>query len=260
MESEAYRDIFEHSLSGYALQEILFDETGNLRDLIFLEVNRAFESITGLRASEVVGRRLSETFPGIELRHLSLPPAPDEELPELARFQAMREFALFDEDWLLDFVPLDEQTEADEEERPRNVLAAAIGPELVKQIRKTCDEAGLMAERIVLRPCAAASLVERAEPAGDLPPRLLVDLLADEVDLTVVAGRKVVFLRTTRIGSSLTIRRLRSSIFASLHHGRLGVLCLVQPRCQATAAPMLQHGTILRTGSMLWRPGATSRT
>ena len=65
-----YRDIFEHSLSGFALHEVLLDAEGSLRDLIFLEVNRAFEAITGLGASQVVGRRVTETMPGIDLCHL----------------------------------------------------------------------------------------------------------------------------------------------------------------------------------------------
>ncbi len=69
-EVESYREVLEHSLSGYALQEVLFDEDGNLRDLIFLEVNRSFEAITGLPASQVVGRRITETMPGIDLCHL----------------------------------------------------------------------------------------------------------------------------------------------------------------------------------------------
>ena len=69
-EADGYREIFEHSLSGCALHEVLFDDEGNLRDLILLEVNRAFQDITGLSASEVVGRRITETMPGIDLCHL----------------------------------------------------------------------------------------------------------------------------------------------------------------------------------------------
>lgn len=69
-EVEDYREIFEHSLSGCALHEVLFDDDGDLRDLILLEVNRAFEAITELPASQVVGRRITETMPGIDLRHL----------------------------------------------------------------------------------------------------------------------------------------------------------------------------------------------
>jgi len=44
----------------------------------------------------------------IELRQLTLPPAPDEELPNLVRFQAVREFNALEDDWLLDFVLIDE--------------------------------------------------------------------------------------------------------------------------------------------------------
>ncbi|HEY4759146.1 MAG TPA: hypothetical protein VIH42_01060 [Thermoguttaceae bacterium] len=131
----------------------------------------------------------------IELRQLLLPPAPDEELPDLVRFQAMREFNEFDEQWLLDFVPL-----VDSPDEPRTVLAAAIGPDLVAQIQQTCRAAGLKPRRLVLRACAAASLLARTQSArlGEL--RLLIDLLSDEADLTVMSDGRVVFLRTTRLG------------------------------------------------------------
>ena len=130
----------------------------------------------------------------IELRHLTLPPAPDDELPDMVRFQALREFNALQEDWPLDFIPLD-----DDPNQARNVLAAAIAPELVEQIQQTCQTAGLRVRRLVLRPCGAASLFCRRQ-AESLPKVcLLVDLLADETDLTVVVDRKVIFLRTARL-------------------------------------------------------------
>ncbi len=133
----------------------------------------------------------------IELRLLSLPPAPDSELANMVRFQAMREFNEFNEDWLLDFLPI-----GGSEEGPRNVLAAAIGPELVGQIQETCDVIGLKPRRMVLRPCAAASLLSRSRTGeSSSQVRLLIDLLADETDLTVMDGNQVVFLRTARLGS-----------------------------------------------------------
>ena len=49
-----------------------------------------------------------------------MPPAPDNELPDLIRFQAMREFGAMQSDWPLDFIPLDSDPE-----QPRSVLAAA---------------------------------------------------------------------------------------------------------------------------------------
>ncbi|NQU25106.1 MAG: hypothetical protein HQ567_27790 [Candidatus Nealsonbacteria bacterium] len=130
----------------------------------------------------------------IELRHLALPPAPDAELPEMVHFQAIREFAELADDWLLDFVPM-----ADSPEGGRNVLAAAIGPQPVQQIRKMCEAAALTPRRLLLRPCAAASLLARSRPTAQAKVTLLVDLLPDEADLTVVVDRQVVFLRTARL-------------------------------------------------------------
>lgn len=148
----------------------------------------AARRITRVGALVAIGR--SE----IELRRLSLPPAPDDELPELVGFQAMREFNVLGEDWPLDFLPIDSDPE-----QPRNVLAAAIKPELVAKIQETCQAAGLKPSRLVLRPCAAASLVCRQEPPKPGEVRLLVDLLAEEADLTVMVGEHVVFLRRARL-------------------------------------------------------------
>lgn len=128
----------------------------------------------------------------IELRSLTLPPSPMEELPDLVRFQALRQFAAIGEDWPLDFVHL-----ATGEEESFTVLAAAISPEMVKQIDATCAAAGQSPRRLVLRPFAAVSLLRRR--IRDEACRLMVDLLAEEADLTVVADRQLVFMRTVRL-------------------------------------------------------------
>ena len=65
----------------------------------------------------------------IELRQLQLPPAAEDDLPDLVRFQAMREFNEFDERWLLDFLSIDSSGDSPREGNlPRTVLATAIGP------------------------------------------------------------------------------------------------------------------------------------
>lgn len=134
----------------------------------------------------------------LELRQLSLPPAPDDELPDLVRFQAMREFGSMQSDWPLDFIPLDsDPTQA------RAVLAAAVAPEQMSEVEGLCHKAGLKPARVLLRPCPAASLYCRAHPAetpGQV--RLLIDLLGDEADLTVIRDQTVVFLRTARLSGN----------------------------------------------------------
>ena len=59
---EHYRSLFDGMLNGYALCRMLFD--GDVpKDFIYLEVNSAFENLTGLR--NVTGKRISEVVPGI---------------------------------------------------------------------------------------------------------------------------------------------------------------------------------------------------
>ncbi|MBF0244524.1 MAG: response regulator [Planctomycetes bacterium] len=61
-----YREIFNGMLSGYALHEIICDERDHPVDYRFLEVNTAFERITGLKAERVMGRTVLEVLPDIE--------------------------------------------------------------------------------------------------------------------------------------------------------------------------------------------------
>jgi diguanylate cyclase (GGDEF)-like protein/PAS domain S-box-containing protein len=61
-ESEArYRLLFENMLEGFAYCEMLFDDRGRPADFVYLAVNGAFETLTGLR--NVVGKRFTEVIP-----------------------------------------------------------------------------------------------------------------------------------------------------------------------------------------------------
>lgn len=63
---ERYRHLFSHLTSGFAVHEIIQDENGIPCDYRFLEVNPAFEHMTGLKAKELIGRRVREVLPGTE--------------------------------------------------------------------------------------------------------------------------------------------------------------------------------------------------
>ncbi|MEJ0032777.1 MAG: PAS domain S-box protein [Bacteroidota bacterium] len=59
---QRYISLFQNVAQGVAYFQMLFKD-GKLQDAIYLEVNPAWENLTGLR--NVVGRRLSEVLPGI---------------------------------------------------------------------------------------------------------------------------------------------------------------------------------------------------
>ncbi|HSL20270.1 MAG TPA: MEDS domain-containing protein [Vicinamibacterales bacterium] len=63
-ESEArYRSLFNAMSEGFALHEIVCDESGQPCDYRFLDINPAFERLTGLVRAQVVGKLMSEVLP-----------------------------------------------------------------------------------------------------------------------------------------------------------------------------------------------------
>ncbi len=60
---ERYRSLFEHMLEGLAYCKMLFED-GKPQDFIYLDVNDAFERLTGLR--NVVGKKVTEVIPGVK--------------------------------------------------------------------------------------------------------------------------------------------------------------------------------------------------
>ena len=61
-----YRTLITRMLNGFALHEIITDQNGIPIDYRFLEVNHAFEEITGLKKSEILGRTVLEVLPQTE--------------------------------------------------------------------------------------------------------------------------------------------------------------------------------------------------
>ncbi len=59
---QRYHFLFENMLNGFAYCQMIFDQ-GRPQDFIYLEVNNAFETLTGLK--DVVGRKVSEIIPGV---------------------------------------------------------------------------------------------------------------------------------------------------------------------------------------------------
>ena len=129
----------------------------------------------------------------IELMHFALPPAKDEELPELVAHQVVRESSLFVEGAAMDFLAA-----TDDPAQPRAITAAILPQAQLARIHATCAAVGIRPYRLLLRPYASASLFARTtSPPEDVC--LLVNRVADEADLTVLVRGKVVFSRTARL-------------------------------------------------------------
>ena len=65
MNDNFYKHLIEQSPIGYAYHKIICDDCGIACDYEFIEVNATFEKLTGLKSSDIVGRRVTEVIPGV---------------------------------------------------------------------------------------------------------------------------------------------------------------------------------------------------
>ena len=155
-----------------------------------------------------------------ELRELQLPPVPDDELPDMVRFQAIRSFASAGDSATVDYLVTNRGDSGIE------MIAAAVGPTNLTEIRETCEAAKLTTKRISLRPLAAAALYLINHPAAN-HDTVLIDLLADDAEIVVARSGRVIFVRTVRMPSGDAARgralagELRRSLVACGSSGSL---------------------------------------
>ncbi|MHB0996842.1 MAG: PAS domain S-box protein, partial [Elusimicrobiales bacterium] len=63
---QRFRQLFEAMAEGFAIHEIICDAEGRPVDYLFLDVNPAFERLTGLKKEDIVGRTCLEVMPSTE--------------------------------------------------------------------------------------------------------------------------------------------------------------------------------------------------
>ena len=154
----------------------------------------------------------------VELRNFSLPQASVEDLPDMVRFAAMRQFANLGDTWPIDFLVLPKSpvksssgSEASDSNKPSaasddnsiEVLATSVPPSLVASLRRICSDAGVELAHLGLRPVSTASLTIAPEKQIVAPDEtvLVIDVAPDEAELIVMERHQVVFIRTVRLSA-----------------------------------------------------------
>lgn len=61
-----YKTLFDKMHDGFSIHEMIYDQKGNPINYKFLDVNSAFENITGLKASDIIGKKVLDILPTIE--------------------------------------------------------------------------------------------------------------------------------------------------------------------------------------------------
>jgi Tfp pilus assembly PilM family ATPase len=168
----------------------------------------------------------------VELRNLLLPKADSNEMPDMVRFTALRQFANVGDTWPIDFAPMPpnerstESIASSDAVEMQEVVAMTINPMIVSQIRKVCTDAGFTVTQIGLRPMASGTLAAMVanSPVGPDSTVLLVDILADEADMVVLEKGHVSFMRTVRLLASddeprgpIPIGEIRRTLIAAVN-------------------------------------------
>ncbi len=135
-----------------------------------------------------------------ELRELQLPPVPEDELPDMVRFQASKSFATAGDNANVDYL-VTNRSDAGVE-----MIAAALGEQELARIRGICESGSLVAKRISIRPLSAAALylLKRERSSGN--DTVLIDLLSEEAEIVVARDGRVIFVRTVRMPSAEAAR------------------------------------------------------
>lgn len=146
-----------------------------------------------------------------ELRVINVPVVPDNELPDIVRFQAQRQFTHFAENFPVDFLPL---TESGDEKK---VLAATVSRSALQKIVSGCQTAGLNVTEVKLRATCTTALYQSIHPESK--NYIIVEPTEKSFNLEVVAYGKLCLTRTVRSASEDTtgqiIRDIRRTLAAA---------------------------------------------
>lgn len=129
------------------------------------------------------------------LRHLTVPDVPDDELPDLVRFQAAARSTLSLDQLLLDFLPLPKI--AGHEGRP--VLAVTAPKSLVQGIQSIVQAAGLEPAAAVT--FSSIGLAELLTQRNEAATALGVFREGPRVELVVLADRKLLYAHSARLAT-----------------------------------------------------------
>lgn len=237
--------VFEHAAS-FSLQAPP-GESGMFRAVSATETKKIIPETVSTQVLEFVRKHKlhkAETLfvvgrSDVEVRPMSFPAIPIEEIPEIIRFQAGKEFNRYDANTPLDFFVLPDIEElpktsitsagapttmgrsgnqsdgtgvnrgktgntksdkGDAESGPkRRVLASIIRRELLLEVVALCEKAGLNLRRAVLHPCEAAYLLKQSPNFDPAETYLMVEVDPTEVLLTVIYKGLPVFMRSPRL-------------------------------------------------------------
>lgn len=168
-------------------------------------------SENGLSATKVV---LLLPREAIVTRQLDLPEVPDDELPDLVRFQAAVRSSAPADQLSLDYLPLPPGVNPG-----RRVLAFTHDRARISDWQRSLQREGMELAGVLVTPIGLAEFADRTRSAADDRTRLLVAQRDSRVELSLVDSRTVIFSHATRLfdgAGSVHVQPLQAELMRSV--------------------------------------------
>lgn len=149
------------------------------------------------------------------VRHLELPNVPENELPDMVRFQAATKSSQPLDKLLLDYLPLPPRATFE----GRDVLMATVPTSLADSIRQVLHEAGLDLLALGVTSVAASELIVRAHGETVRNPdvfSLVVARLGNRIEISILRGPHLVSSHSTQLMEG-TPPQQQQALFAQIN-------------------------------------------
>ncbi len=204
---ERYRLLTENAVSAVAEHEVVLDAAGKPVDYVFLSANPSFETCTGLRVADVLGRRVTEVLPGVAKTDLielygrvaltGEPVTFERYFQPLERNFLISAYRVGAGHFATAFTDITERKRAEEAlaaahllladtDRRRTEFLAVLSHELRNPLTSVCNSL-----RVLERAVPGSEQAQRAQEVMDRQTRQLVRLVDDLLDVTRVTRNKI---------------------------------------------------------------------
>ena len=134
----------------------------------------------------------------VVVRHLDLPPVPDDELPQIVRFQAAAKSTVSLDQLALDYLPLP----AREGLPGREVLVSTVDQKRIRRLKSLGSDAGVEVQAVGVSSVSAAALVSAAEQQiahqpGDVS--IIICRHGDRVEISLAGERHLYSTHSTQV-------------------------------------------------------------
>ncbi|SFI48308.1 hypothetical protein [Planctomicrobium piriforme] len=153
----------------------------------------------------------------VVVRRLRLPMAPENDLPDLVRFQAATKTSAPMDSLILDYLPVQQRGTGD----GQDVITVTVDKDRLARMQAVCDAAGLTVEKVTLGALGIGKLV-RAAQASDLGmagPDMVVYQQDAQLEISIFDEGTLVFSHALQLPETLTpesLKPLNSDLTRSL--------------------------------------------